>query len=472
MDFENIGIGNTRAREYNLLQEGDSDYLFKYPNYYDDVVSRGYLEGTCAAESVDKNGPFVVQVRSSPKHYMKTRDIRVKIEASLYEGGTANKPSDKVRDITCTPFLTSTLFSMVETDIANLPLTEGNQNLYWLKGYIEELSSNPKSASRSGLASDLGFLDKPRSYQDTKLWKDFKSRNEATRKQMRDTKNQEPMWKRSSFISPIDDETGDIFNIEGRLHCDHFQGGKPLLPGLDLTFTFHLNPSKLYLITAEDPVVDFYIQILSISVYVPTIQYTDSILLRDARTWSSKPLVYPYQKTVPRTRQYTAGIDLLEWYNVCLGILPKQLVIVMIKTANFHGDAKTSPVMFDNCDARDVSITINNQDYPEKSIVTDFKKNNIWEGYHAFLSLCNYKHGERGTMVTADMFKEDYTMWCFDLTSDKCSGWHLHRPLTGAIDLKMKLGTALPAAYTMVVMCIYEKAMLISYDKSVAFQDI
>lgn len=470
MDLENIGIGNIRTREYNA-QAGDSDYLFKYPDYYDDVVSRGYLEGTCAAESVDKNGPFVVQIRSSPKHYMKTRDIRVKIEATLCKADT-NKATEKERDVTCTPFIASTLFSTVETSISHLPVTEATQELYWLKGYIEELSSNPKSAARSILASDLGFVDRPRSYEDTEMWKDWLSRGEATRKQNRGVKNAEAQWKRASHIN----QEGGFF-IEGRLHCDHLQGGKPLLPGLDLTFTFHLNPASLYLISAEDsteanPASDVYFQISSISVYVPTIQYNDSILMRDANRWTTKPLVYPHQKIVPRTRQYTGGASILEWYNVCIGILPKQLLVVMIKTADFHGNKKTSPFIFDNCDARETSITISNQDYPEKALKTNFKNNDFWDAYHAYLDFANFKHGSVGSMVTADMFRDNYTMWCFDLTSDKCSGWHLHRPMTGTIDLKMKLGTALSTAYTMVVMCIYEKAMLISYDKSVAFQDI
>ena len=66
-----------------------------------------------------------------------------------------------------------------------------------------------------------------------------------------------------------------------------------------------------------------------------------------------------------------------------------------------------------------------------------------------------------------DDFLGGYTLFSFDLTSDKCNGFHLHETTTGIIDLEILFSKPLKEAITVVCYTAYESMVAITKERTI-----
>ena len=72
-----------------------------------------------------------------------------------------------------------------------------------------------------------------------------------------------------------------------------------------------------------------------------------------------------------------------------------------------------------------------------------------------------------GCNINVDDYIGGSTLFAFDLTSDRCNGFHLHDPVSGNVDCEILFSSPLEHAITIVCYIAFENVVSITKEKSV-----
>ena len=104
-----------------------------------------------------------------------------------------------------------------------------------------------------------------------------------------------------------------------------------------------------------------------------------------------------------------------------------------------NGDYKLNPFNFRHFNCSLIAARVNGLQIPTKGYRPYFEKKIVRRELRALYD----NNGvidpsyESGCNLDAEDFTGSYTLFSFDLTSDKCNGFHLHENTTGIIDLEI-----------------------------------
>ena len=79
----------------------------------------------------------------------------------------------------------------------------------------------------------------------------------------------------------------------------------------------------------------------------------------------------------------------------------------------------------------------------------------------------NYLSADTGCNLNVEDFTGGYTLFSFDLTSDKCNGFHFHENTSGIIDLEILFSKPLEEAITVLCYTAHESVIAITKERGV-----
>ena len=144
------------------------------------------------------------------------------------------------------------------------------------------------------------------------------------------------------------------------------------------------------------------------------------------------------------------------------GVLPKTIVLAMVRTAAVEGNYRYNPFRFDHFNVKKISLFINGEERPQGGLNFDFERANAdvaW-GYH-WLFANTGALGNRGNLISYAHYQTGAFLVPFDLTPDRCNGAHVHNAELGYIDVNFTWGgMGLEEPITILYELMFNKLMI------------
>ena len=103
------------------------------------------------------------------------------------------------------------------------------------------------------------------------------------------------------------------------------------------------------------------------------------------------------------------------------GQLPSRMIFGLIDNLAFSGNINKNPYYFNNYNLASADVSIGDSISPYSDpIKIDFKKNKFMQAYDTLFRGINPQLEKYGNGISHEMFKNNTTLICFDLTADEC----------------------------------------------------
>jgi hypothetical protein len=472
----NVGFSSSQLDSYSL-RSSEFD-LFDTPRYNKDVIQHDQRY-FYPAKMDDDAGPFEILITGNGTQFMQMHKARLEIWLEYLvkdiDTGTERKLHDK-DDASVVPFPASSFFKDVRVKMAHMEVPELTQNLYAYKSYIENLFETTLDNRDTYFRSQVGLIDIPGLYDRGVAWKDWGSytngasklppRIDADGKPDKDEVRRQEIWQRKDYML----DNNPCF-ISSPLHLDFLSQHKCFPPNLSMSLVFERNYDTFVCLskTPQNEAVP-RLRIDKMRIAVPCVSLHPDLSTKLLSSWNTRPISYYYQHVQPRTFHLAQGSQFWEERDISHGVMPKSLFIVFVKTANYNGRFTHSPFQFENLGITRFELTRDGQVMNKFTVEPDFGgKKDGFEAYNHFLR--NTKKEKENSNITLTEYKQDYTIFSFDLTNDFNNNFNLYEPQFGTLGVNVKFPT-LDTSYVAIAFFVYTKSLTLDKDLRVSVTDI
>ena len=211
------------------------------------------------------------------------------------------------------------------------------------------------------------------------------------------------------------------------------------------------------------------VKIHSLSLYVYRVQPSDNIRQLYSKLFNKKNALFPITKSVCKKYTVPSGLSSAHQPNIINGLLPRQIVIGFIRADALNGSYKLNPFNFQHFNCNFVALRVNGVQIPSKGYRPNFEKKIVRRELRALYDNIGVSDpsDDSGCNLNVEDFTGGYTLFSFDLTPDKCNGFHTHDNTTGIIDLEILFSKPLTEAITVLCYTAYESMIAITKEKTV-----
>ena len=463
MEFNYSGLGGEKITAESLMFK-DTD-LFSVENYEKDVIS--IVDHTFSAANVDENGPYRIDVTENSKQYIKCKDMRVAMGFKITRSdGTELTFKDEV-SFENLPI--SSIFDSVQVDLYNTQINELAQQEYAYKAYLETLLSFSKETLNSNLECAMFYPEKPGFFDDTtNLWKVHGLSNDGTEVKLPEDHKNFGIWKRC-----FEARHGEV-QLIAPLFVDFFETNKLLPPKTPFSLTFTRKTSNdFFLLTQETR--KYKVTLTKLELKVPFVTLSEPLRAHHEKLFQSQEAKYKFQKVAVTRKQIgITGVTDITFDNCVPQALPKQIYFVMVDTSAYTGNVKESPFVFRHNDISRLQLRVEQEMIPIEPLKFDFSSaaNNTREAYMHFLRNTGQDHSSSNILIRYSDWIRDKVIFAFDLSPDRCNGFHLHRFKTGRLDILMQLKTALTKPITILVFAVYDNFLTLDNKGHVSITNV
>lgn len=155
--------------------------------------------------------------------------------------------------------------------------------------------------------------------------------------------------------------------------------------------------------------------------------------------------------------------------NIIHGLLPRQIVIGFVKADAVNGDYNLNPFNFEHFNCNFIALRINGIQVPSKGFRPDFKNKIIRRELRALYDNIgvNNASDDSGCNLNEEDFTGGFTLFCFDLTPDKCNGFHFHESTNGTVDIEVSFAKPLEQAITVLCYSAFEQIIAITKERNI-----
>ena len=451
--------------------------LFSQPRYSDQVVAQDVLYYYPLSMDAAR-GPFEIKVTGNGTQFMCMNKARLELvmQYDVKAPGGAYEELKDYHDVSITPLPASAIIRNVRVKVNHMDVPELTQTHYAYKAYLETLMENTTDNNTTYLYPKLGYFDRAGVYENARVWKDFGSLAAKVDKSPktfnddglpdRDQVRLNPLWVRKSVFK---DNNPMFFTVP--IHLDFLSQQKSFPPNTSMSFIFELNTDSFLCLTKVTNLMP-RVRIKKMRLAVPVVTLKPELSSHILTKWNTNPINYYYQPTIPRTFHIAQNSQYWEEHDISHGILPKSLYIVFVKTANFNGRLRESPFIFEHMGLTRFELSIDGQVVNKHTLELDadaWTTGDCLRGYDHFLR--NTKMSKEASIITASKWKNDYTIFAFDLTNDYNNNYNLYQPKFGTIGVKVQFPT-LAESHVALVFYVYTKTLSLDKDLNVQITDI
>ena len=184
---------------------------------------------------------------------------------------------------------------------------------------------------------------------------------------------------------------------------------------------------------------------------------------------SPKNALFPMTKTLCKKYTIPSGLSTANQPNIINGTLPRQLVIGFLKADALNGSYSLNPFNFHHFDCNFIALRVNGLQIPGKGYRPDFENKLVRRELRALYDNIGLSDptDDSGCNLNIEDLIGEYALFSFDLTPDKCNGFHLHENTLGIVDLEIIFAKPLQQAITILCYSAYES--MIAITKNIMF---
>jgi hypothetical protein len=178
----------------------------------------------------------------------------------------------------------------------------------------------------------------------------------------------------------------------------------------------------------------------------------------------------PIKKTEIQVHHFGAGSTNVLISNLFQNRLPKTLIIGMLSTPSYNGIVDKNPYNFKHFGVEYVAITRNSVLIPSDPYHPDWDANLIAREYRGFFDNTGIGTDNIQSQMSPKLYANGATLFAFDLTPDKCNGYHWHkREEGGTVEVDLRFKTAIPeGGITVMLFAVNDALVAIDKDMNVA----
>ena len=170
-------------------------------------------------------------------------------------------------------------------------------------------------------------------------------------------------------------------------------------------------------------------------------------------------------------KKYTvpSGLSSANQPNIINGVLPRQLVVGFVKADALNGNYAMNPFNFHHFDCNFIALRVNGLQIPAKGYRPNFEKKLVRRELRSLYDNIgvNDASDDTGCNLNVEDFMGGYSLFSFDLTADKCNGFHFHEQANGIIDLEILFSKPLEKAITVLCYTAQESIVAITKERGV-----
>lgn len=223
-----------------------------------------------------------------------------------------------------------------------------------------------------------------------------------------------------------------------RLYCDIFNSDRYLLDNVNIKIVLTRNKPEFY-IKHKRGMQKVNVVIQQAILLIRRVKISPQITLAHTNALSISTAKYPIKRTI--ISHYTIDGALKDYQSPCLttNVLPQRIVVGMVDHSAFNGDHTLNPFNFQHFNLLKIELALENGNvvYPN-GLELDFESDKYLRAYYTLFEGIDKPVFMTGNDISRKEYPQGYTLFCFDLTSDLCSGDHLNIKQTEKPILKLR----------------------------------
>lgn len=263
--------------------------------------------------------------------------------------------------------------------------------------------------------------------------------------------------------------TSKSCDMSGPLHVDICFQDRLIIPGVDIKVKLNRAKSEFCLVAGgEDPAYKVLIEQAVLRVRRVTVSPT--LRLEHERYLEKTTAKYPLSRVSVKPIAIPQGLLSLDRENVFLGVLPKRVVIGLVRSEAFHGSYARNAFNFHHYKVTQVALSVNGDSHKPIQVHYDNQGGGQYiRGYETLFSGMDKMYADSGNLITREDYPKGYTLYALDLTPDLSSSEHFNPIKTGNVRLSIQFAEALPHTVTCLVYGEFESLIEIDKSRNVIF---
>ena len=423
--------------------------MFNRPIYDYSLLTN--VETTFTASNVESDGPYTFQINANDFQYIQTNSMLLEMEFQIKTGSTSLSGSDKVAPVNN---IIWSVFSHATISLNKEAISGLTQENLPYKAYLENLLSFSPEKLRTSQATGGFVMDKAKYFEGTSSGSganaSFNTRKDWT--------------ALSKTVQVIDRLPIDCLQLDGLFP-----------PGIPIDITLHKSKTEFHLMSDQttNTAKKYKLNIKKLKLHVNYIDLSLAHREKHMSLWNSNPFTIPFSKVVVKHKQFASGMSNLYFDNCFNGILPKTVVCGMIDSDAFDGKLNRNPFNFKHNNLSEIYLKVNNATVPSERIKCDFTNHLTTRAYrYLFDNTGQSYRTEGGSFITPTMFENGCALFAFDLTPDKCNGYHQHPHEKGNLEVKIELGSALTTQVTLIVLGTFSQYLILPKGKQAYIEHV
>ena len=186
----------------------------------------------------------------------------------------------------------------------------------------------------------------------------------------------------------------------------------------------------------------FKIELMSVNLYIRKVSPSPGVLLGHEQAMIKESAKFPITRTTCSVISVSVGHSFHTKNNMCLGQLPKTLVIGMVEDDAFAGYYGSNPYHFKSFNLKSLTLIANGEHVPGTPLKID--ANGSTALCYQTLSYGLHKlDQESGSVIKKEDWARGYVLLAFDLTPDFNHTDHYALVEHGKAKLELELSTSL-----------------------------
>lgn len=384
-------------------------------------------------QNMNQSGPYYFHIPTNGSQYIQANQIRLHMFVEIQKSdGTAITAADGAG--VCN-LLGNSMFQSMEIEINGRKITELENTHSNYKAYLETLLSYGDESRTSTLSNSLWKLDKASHFDDTKY-----GATTAT-----NTSNDGLDSRRKNTLTK--------FDLYFPLHFDFFNSDR-YIPPTERPILFKLNRAKdSFCFMNATSTTSFKLVISNMRLYVPYVTLSPAILERHKELIQTTPAVFPIKKTEILVQHVGSGGRNVQVNSVFGDRIPKSLIIGLLAPDSYDGtNVSKNPYNFKHFDLNEIYIKHNGTQIPADSYRPDWSAKLYAREHRSFFDNIGIGIDNIPCAITSSLYANGCTFFAFDLSPDKCNGYHTHEKLYGSINIEMSFKNPIPSGGMTVMM--------------------
>lgn len=439
MDSGFSGIGSLQVTENDVMSS--STELFR-PVSREVTLKSGRDIIISPINTTNSDGPFDFECPAHGDCYLQMSQTRLYGQFKIVNGDGTNLAADA--NVGIVNMAAASLFKAIEVEVNGNIVSDLSAANYHYKAYLETLLSYGSNARNTHLRSNMFKEDTPEQMDSIAAGRNTGLDHRKT-------------WCAQSRLMD--------FMIP--LSSDFLMSDRLLPPGTNLKLKLTRNPDRLLIMAADAPatVAGYKVHIEKLRLHLRLQEVFPDMLKQHLTTWKTSPVQLPINRTVVRQYHQPAGVSSMNIPGLFTGKLPKSIIIGMVTSRAYNAAYHLNPYNFQHFNLNYACIRVNGVTMPAEPYQPNFARGLYMREYRGLFENTGVHHDNLGS-ITYEAFARGTFLQAYDLSPDKCNGFHFHAPQEGNIELTMQFSQNLDDPITIIVYSSYDAEVLLHPDGS------